>query len=795
MRNDKERHYLPGIIFSAVCILTVCNICLAEHPPLQIEYDYFKAYDSSPFSALSKDYFARFYRDQTIEPAQNEVLIGEDWQIVYADDSNPLTVLMAEYLSQFLNERMQLCVTLSGLDHETLYKSQKSIVLLEAGGGDSTVPESFTIKAQPKKIVLQGQDYKGLRDGIVKIVSLIGLKQAPILEIGQQVYRPRIKVRVGNVPWMGSYRDVIFRGFNSVILTGSNRDDVFEAVSLNIGSLRMLSQSDAIPELKKDQDPAVLLRLKTFAQGAHENGLNSYIYLHLNPRVPADHPVFKAHPEIRGALINDGPPYDKYHLCTSHPLVRQYISESVEGIFREIPFTKGIVIIIGGEEFLHCFMRPYNVPDGHETNCSRCDEAGLEAVISELCDYIGDAARRVNPRAEVLAWPYSAVHYWVGRKDDRAQLSFIEAMKTGTSLFTDVVKDDYVVKPGGINKLMWDYSIDEPGPGQRVRRQIEACHANNRKIYIHSEPELAFEISRLPYIPAMDRWAARADGIASSGADGVFIWSFFRPDFGTTSGEAFQYFWWQPYDSVDLLLEKLADRIAGRKAGPELRKAWKYVSDAIGYSPVMDDYLSGPMYLGPAHPMCCDLNIELPEGFYGVYKSPVKSGIFDSDVAGERLFLKYYRKMELSLAKAVDLINAAEKLVPLERRFNFEAEAVSIRWFYHAARTAANFHESCVIRDRIINLISEGAVPDEQIKQDMQRWRAVLIDEKQNAVSALPVMESDMRLDFYYGHNGSGTSPHKHGTEMILIKLKLLNNEITEYLPSLTKKLGFENDE
>jgi hypothetical protein len=766
--------------------------CLAEYQPQAIQREYFQEYSKSPFSVLSKDYFARFYRDDSVQPSADETLIGTDWEIAYSNDAHSLTVLMANYLNEFLNERMHLSLTLSAKNKSDLNKAQKAIVLLETGGGASGVAESFTINAGPNRVGVTGSDLKGLRDGIVKLVSDIGLKQAPIVSKSERTYKPRIKVRASTVPWMGSYRDLIFRGYNSVMITGSMRDDVFEAVSENIGSLRMLSQSNAIAELKRDQDPGVLARLKTYADEANEHGLGVYIYLNLTPRIFEDDPIFKAHPEIRGALINDGPPFNQYHLCTSHPLVRQYLRESVKGILGKMPYIQGIVIIIGGEEFLHCFMRPYNVPDGHETNCKRCDQRGLATVLSDLCDYLGDAARQVNPDVEILAWPYSAVHYWVGHKEDRSQLRLIEALKPGTSLLTDVVKDDYVKKPGGINKLMWDYSIDMPGPGPRARRQIKACHANKLKTYIHSEPDLAFEISRLPYIACMDRWAQRAEGIASSKADGTFIWAFFRPDFGVTSGEVFQYFWWDPVESNEDVLVSLANRIVGNKAGSALREAWRWTSEAVGYSPVMDDYLSGPMYLGPAHPMCANPAVKLAKCFYGVSVSPrTDVGVFNSQVEAETLLLSYYRKMENALLKAVNVLESSKMLVPRERLFNYEAEAIPIKWFYHTARAAANFYESCILRDKIHAAIeSELDFDRSPLKDDYYRWLEMLVNERQNAVDALPLMKQDMRLDYYYGHNGAGISPHGHGVELIQKKIEIIESEINSYLPELRGKLG-----
>ena len=188
----------------------------------------------------------------------------------------------------------------------------------------------------------------------------------------------------------------------------------------------------------------------------------------------------------------------KHILCTESPLVRQYISETVKGIFQALPGLSGIGVIIGGEEFHHCFMRPYAVEKGH-TTCPRCEALGHDTVVANLCNYMADAARQINPAAEVFAWPYSAAHVWsIG---DPAQLGFIRKLKPGVALFTDIVKDDTVSKPEGVNKLLWDYSIDLPGPGKLAQQQLKACHDQGIPIHFKSEPELAFEASRLPGLP------------------------------------------------------------------------------------------------------------------------------------------------------------------------------------------------------------------------------------------------------------------------------------------------------
>ena len=145
------------------------------------------------------------------------------------------------------------------------------------------------------------------------------------------------------------------------------------------------------------------------AELAREYDLGMYVMLYTKDKFEKNDPIFNTYPDIRGALTwkEDGP----YTLCTEHPLVRKYLTESIEGLFCCIPDLDGIMIIIGGEGFYHCFMRAYGVERGH-TNCDRCEPLGAERVVANLCNELAKAARKVNSQAEIIAWPYSASSVW-----------------------------------------------------------------------------------------------------------------------------------------------------------------------------------------------------------------------------------------------------------------------------------------------------------------------------------------------------------------------------------------------
>ena len=743
-----------------------------------------EAYDACPYAFLSKDYFARFTRDPAAKPENGETLITTDWNITMPPESAAMTGLMASHLAKFLDQAMDvnLDIATQPLDDDT-----PAIVLRDNGGGAPDVPESFTITVAPNRITIAGLDPAGLRDGVVHLVGQIGFRQAPILKHGATTYTPRIPVRLGTVPWKATLRDLVFMGYNTTWASG--------------GSLHALSVSDAIPELAVRRNPGALDALAKSVKNAQQYGLKTYCFLNTRQKFPKDDPIFAAHPEIRGALTwkADG----EYVLCTEHPLVQQYYTESIRAIYEAAPGLTGLIVIIGGEGFYHCYMRPYGVPKGR-TNCARCDALGAETVVANLCNRMAAAARSVNPQAEVIAWPYSAVHVWSA---DATQEALIAKLNPGTGIFTEMEKDEYVAKPDGVNKHLWDYSIDLIGPGPRAQAQIAACRARGLSIYLKSEPEIGFEAPRLPHIPCLDRWWDRAEALATCGGSGAWVFPAFRPVYGTSAAELPQYAWWTPVGGPapdkETILGQLAARIAGRQAAPHLRKAWGYVSEAIPWSPELPPYYTGPYYLGPAHPMCADPDAKLPDVFYGLYlfyaeitdaDGLKRTPTFMTNARGDvPVFGAYYRKMEAFLKQADDEIDQAAPLVPKRHRPTFDAEASPTRWFYRTARTHANFYESCQLRDAILAKLrpADGSAPTltpddtAQLRTQLTRWREVLRDELDNTTQALPLIQADMRLDCYYG----GDHTFSHAADMIQAKLKILQQELDQFLPSLKQEL------
>ena len=199
--------------------------------------------------------------------------------------------------------------------------------------------------------------------------------------------------------------------------------------------------------------------------------------------------------------------------------------------------------------------------------------------------------------------------------------------------------------------------------------------------------------------------------------------------------------------------------------------------------------------------MCVSPAEALPDVFYGQFlfmgeatdaEGLALRPIFVTSPSGNvPIFGKFYRQMEACLRQAVLELESAKPLVQERNRLTFEAECSPIRWFYHTARAQANFYESCLLRDALLEF-AERRDKEEADKYRyramFERWRQVLLDEQANAEDALPLVEADMRLDCYYGIDHA----FPHAADMIRAKLNLLTREINATLPGIERRCGLQ---
>jgi hypothetical protein len=310
--------------------------------------------------------------------------------------------------------------------------------------------------------------------------------------------------------------------------------------------------------------------------------------------------VFRQHPGARGAQLAAGGDTPNIHcLCSSNADALGFHADVLGNLFKQIPDLGGLVLIVGGESYYHCFMRAQGAAKGR-TNCKQCDGKVAEDVIANLLKVTGDAVRQHQPAAKIMAWPYSAQHFWSAEPN---QLRFIDSLPQNVAFMSEIDKDQPYVKDG-YTKPIWDYSVDYEGPSDRIVAQANRCAQRGRELFLKTETAHGIELLHLPYVPSIQRSARRWQAVRSLRPAGLIQrWGFIGMYDSVAECVGFAARW-----DPDFAPEPSSAAIAGMffgSAAPQVAAAWKQFDRAVGHIPVLTTggYYLGPMFLGPCHPL------------------------------------------------------------------------------------------------------------------------------------------------------------------------------------------------
>jgi hypothetical protein len=739
-----------------------------------------EAYRKSRFSLISRDYLARFHVDPGAVAGPTEIVLKRV-TIALPEHASEVATNMARALQTFLNDRMGVPTELGGPDKTGVQGYTIKFARAEAGENAARIIIGDTTTS------VLALDDDGIRDGVVSLIDRIGLRGAAILAPGVEVLRPQIAERIGAVPWLGSLRDVALLGFNGVLVKP-------------YADLHEISSSSVLPEIAYLQNADSVTRLSELAREARRWGLRPYIHINNRTRFAEDHPLFIAHPGTRGVKVREG---DTYILSTNDSTVSAYVEDTIRGLFSRVPELAGVLIIVGGEGFYHCYMHPQGFPKG-KTDSHRCGSQGPDETVAHLVNGMTKAARSVNPDARIIAWPYSAHHVWT---DDPYQTALIRKIDPEAGVQTEVINGEVVRHSDGIETSYWDYSLGALGPSERARAQIGFGHQTGHRVYVHAEPELSLDFGGVPFVPAATRWLARAEAVARSGADGVMATPYFREFNGSLGAEIQKFAWFiKPGGSNDIV-DEFAKRVASQGAAT-LKKAWDILGEAIALSPQVPTYFTGPQFLGPAHPLMLDPATVVPEVFSGqlLYLAEIsadkalqftrsfvrampevkgvvrlsRTGVLPAYMPAANTidnFAVRYRRIEHLLKEAVGYFDQTLEVAPQANRLLLESEASIVRWFWHTARSTANFYESHRLRE----CAASRTIGRPQALACHTQLIGLIDDERSNATAALMVVQNDPRVDLFY-HPFLTLS---HTEDMIKEKLRMLEHDRTIYLPGI----------
>ena len=676
--------------------------------------------------------------------AAGEFLIDESWAVRTEgrlEDPGPFAV---EELVSFFQDAAGIALRTGAGGH--------AVVLRVSGtAADRRDAESFTLKTAREEIAIEAKSWRGVLYGVYHLEQLLLDRGAPALTPGEVARRPLYDVRMfGEV--YGTFtisglrieRPVSRDTFSALSRFGANATFTF----VGLGDYL---DGRVFPELANPDREKNLAELARLAATARSAGLALYLDAY-NPKLPSGHPVFAAHPNARGARQHGG---DIRCLCPSDPETLAFIADAWADVFRRVPALGGMVAIIGGEGFYHCYMR--TGPEGPD--CPRCRARSPEDVVAGLTNAVFRAIRKARPDAELLAWPYSAF-VWSG---DPHQLGLIAKLDPGIQIVPEIDKDHLYPKDGYV-KNIWDYSIDFIGPSDRYLAMTEAARRRGLAVCCKTETAVSLEFNGVPYIPCLDRWGKRLDAIAATKPDSIYyaydVTGFTRSRPEELAGRLS----WTPSGSAAEEIRKMAVRDFGPAAADRAVTAWRFFSEAVGHmSHLTHGYYTGPSFIGPGQPLPLEernLPTELFGKLFYLAENDASGGTSSASLSRP----VYAPDIKVSPAEAADADRAtalwergveelrlAEREVPAWRAKEYARERDLAEYFLTMLRAIGHGNRFFGLRREYSGLAKDQAATDTARARAiglLDAMREIVAADLENARASLPFIRRLPGLDF-----------------------------------------------
>lgn len=214
---------------------------------------------------------------------------------------------------------------------------------------------------------------------------------------------------------------------------------------------------------------------------------------------------------------------------------------------------------------------------------------------------------------------------------------------------------------GGVQSAVGEYSMSTVGPGPRALKHWGLAKKRGLKTIAKMQVNCSWELSAVPYIPAMNLIAQHCSNLAKAGVDGQML-SWTVGGYPSPNLQLVSRFQQQPTPTVQQALAELAETRYGPDAAGGILAAWSQFSRAFSEYPFHGQYVyRGPTQYGPANLLYPEPTgysstmVGFPyddvEGWRGVYPAEVLAKQFEKMATGWQEGLATFKE---ALGKATD---------------------------------------------------------------------------------------------------------------------------------------------
>ena len=312
---------------------------------------------------------------------------------------------------------------------------------------------------------------------------------------------------------------------------------------------------------------------------AQQHGIGVYLYLNEPRTMP--NAFFEEHPDLKGISVGS-----YASMCTESPGVQEYIRNGVRMLCEAAPDLAGIFTITASENPTNCWSH-YR---GGE--CSRCAEVGPGRVIAGVNRLITEGIAEAGTSTRLIAWDWGWLDDWSAD---------VIAHLPETATLQSVSEWSMPIERGGIPNVVGEYSLSTIGPGPRATRHWQLARERGLRTTAKVQANNTWELSTVPYIPAVENAARHAANLREADIDGLML-SWTLGGYPAPNLEVFAALGADDDLSPEDAMLQVARHRYGSAVAPFVVDAWKKCSAAFSTYPY-DNHLiyNGPQQMGPAN--------------------------------------------------------------------------------------------------------------------------------------------------------------------------------------------------
>lgn len=683
---------------------------------------------------LSRPVHAQSFLDPTRELKAGEVDISSGFwlEIKHADD--PKVELVISDFIKFMTVCMETTPS------RDAYKLKAQFVAMDKARKASS--DFFSVDVRNNECVISVDGVDGLRKAFIYLEEEMILRRYPALQIGKKEISSPVRTRISRSP-LASYR---FGGGWEL----EKEEDFYPKEYLNglahcgvnaiwvTGVLRDMIPSSILPEINANLNPRSLERLSNLVQKAGNYGIKVYFFC-IEPRaLPAAHAVFEKHPEIKGASWHEGNGVYETSLCTSTPLVKNFIQEQVTGLFSAVPQIAGLINIFCGERITTC--RTHEPYGDQIIPCPRCAKQDRGKILTDVLNEYQNAMRKVAPAAELIAWSYGLMQS--ARKEKNKVIRTMNKDIVWLECFEHNGKKKYFSR--FIENE--EYSLCYLGPSPEFKSALRKTREQKKKIYAKIQLGTTYEETLVPYLPLPESAYRKCRFISKHDIPGVFMtWIIGgHPDIMLKASDLALR---RPTQNMPDFLTRLAAIYWGENLANKVVKAWNAFFVAFQSYPIEKfTYYYGPITRCPAYHLYLEpqnLSVRKYQYNWGIDRVRKRQPFYD--VIDELWLGQYsveevialYRKMAEQWKKGLRILeNAARQTQSKEHQIQVAVATTSLIQFQSAANVYEFYH------------LREGWLKSQSADVSGRLYK-IVCDEIQLARQMKKLLQIDPRLGFH----------------------------------------------